>query len=600
MTVLCRHETRSYPRHSATQWGLTKAGGRPWGPLPSGVRQRAGLIFLMIVECVFGVGTALANEGPTVRLVSGDHLVWVYRYVPSEGQSQYRSFAYRRKGPLDGGIFVPVPLPPLRGQAVAYTTAGDDLHVFFSDGTHRTYLPIDMNWNDQAARLQIPQSSLPGNRIPLAVGGDGPAGLLYALVDVGTAAEIQSELEDEAREWAEPDGGTAPAPKIEPFALPETGFVVVRYEGTRWMLDRRAPAGLSLDNHTVHLMAYDGRLHLLEVDQNEPHIVTHRTSMGRDVAWSDPEVVPSQPGDLVLSVGVSESTPYVVLGSQSEKGLGIVILRYTEESWQRTVELRTDSGGAVAFQGHPSAALFGDFVVVAECDDLGQLRAGFWSASSGEPLTTMRPTSMFNRRWHVRGHNTLGFVLQYGLLGAVLAALFLVRRERFVRTTASPSVYTLARFDARLKALVIDVAVLAPCWLPVVTVVWLWEGQGLTLAERLALRSEFQLQHFFSTWVAVGCLLGLYGAIFESAQRTTLGKRLAGLKVVGEDHTPCRLRAIILRNVLRVIEFQFPPLAVLVLLTPYRQRVGDLFARTLVVEAQKKPTEESDSVDVQV
>ena len=122
----------------------------------------------------------------------------------------------------------------------------------------------------------------------------------------------------------------------------------------------------------------------------------------------------------------------------------------------------------------------------------------------------------------------------------------------------------------------------------------------MTLSERLALRSEFQLQHVFMTWVAVGCLVGLYGLIFESAKRTTLGKRRAGLKVVGEDHGPCPLRAIVLRNLLRVIEFQFPPLAVLVLLTPHRQRVGDLFARTLVVEAQKKPAEERDSLDAQV
>ena len=212
----------------------------------------------------------------------------------------------------------------------------------------------------------------------------------------------------------------------------------------------------------------------------------------------------------------------------------------------------------------------------------------------------MRPTSMFNRPWRVRGHNTLGFVLQFGFLGAVLAALFLVRRERFVRSATSPSVYTLARFDARLKAFVIDMAVLAPCWLPVVIVVWLWEGQGLTLAERVALRSVIQLQHVFSTWVVVGCLVGLYGLIFESAKRTTLGKRLVGLKVVGEDHGPCRLRAIVLRNLLRVIEFQFPPLAILVLLTPHRQRVGDLFARTLVVEAKKKPAEECDSLDASV
>ena len=38
------------------------------------------------------------------------------------------------------------------------------------------------------------------------------------------------------------------------------------------------------------------------------------------------------------------------------------------------------------------------------------------------------------------------------------------------------------------------------------------------------------------------------------------------------------------RNLMRVLEFQFPAVAILVFLTPSRQRLGDVLSRTLVVQ----------------
>ena len=64
----------------------------------------------------------------------------------------------------------------------------------------------------------------------------------------------------------------------------------------------------------------------------------------------------------------------------------------------------------------------------------------------------------------------------------------------------------------------------------------------------------------------------------------TLGKRITGLRVITVEGTPVRFRQAFLRGVIRFIETMFAPLAVVaILLTPRRQRLGDVLAGTVVV-----------------
>ena len=65
----------------------------------------------------------------------------------------------------------------------------------------------------------------------------------------------------------------------------------------------------------------------------------------------------------------------------------------------------------------------------------------------------------------------------------------------------------------------------------------------------------------------------------------------AGLRVVTVEGARPRVSALLIRNLLRVIDV-FPfPLAAIILRTPLRQRVGDLAAGTIVV--LNAPAEES-------
>ena len=95
----------------------------------------------------------------------------------------------------------------------------------------------------------------------------------------------------------------------------------------------------------------------------------------------------------------------------------------------------------------------------------------------------------------------------------------------------------------------------------------------------------------------LGGIVGVYAAVFEALSQATPGKRLTGLSVVREDGRRCGLGAIVIRNLARVIEFHFPPAVFLLAVTVNRQRLGDLLARTVVVE-RAEPNEREAGPDV--
>src|SRR5439155_1943947 len=70
----------------------------------------------------------------------------------------------------------------------------------------------------------------------------------------------------------------------------------------------------------------------------------------------------------------------------------------------------------------------------------------------------------------------------------------------------------------------------------------------------------------------------------------TVGKRRSGLRVIGTDGEPARFTAVLIRNLLRVVDFlpAYYALGVVVIfLSPRSQRLGDLAAGTYVVRAPK-------------
>jgi uncharacterized RDD family membrane protein YckC len=85
-------------------------------------------------------------------------------------------------------------------------------------------------------------------------------------------------------------------------------------------------------------------------------------------------------------------------------------------------------------------------------------------------------------------------------------------------------------------------------------------------------------------WALVALMVGYY-VICESASGATLGKRMVGIRVVGEDGEHVTFGAALVRNLLRLVDCLFFYLvgALFALTSSRGQRLGDRAAHTVVV-----------------
>ncbi len=86
-------------------------------------------------------------------------------------------------------------------------------------------------------------------------------------------------------------------------------------------------------------------------------------------------------------------------------------------------------------------------------------------------------------------------------------------------------------------------------------------------------------------------LAWLYFVLFEwLANGQTVGKRLFGLRVIADDGAPASFTAVLIRNLIRVVDFLpgFYGVGLLaIVISPKSQRLGDLAAGTYVVRAPR-------------
>jgi len=85
-------------------------------------------------------------------------------------------------------------------------------------------------------------------------------------------------------------------------------------------------------------------------------------------------------------------------------------------------------------------------------------------------------------------------------------------------------------------------------------------------------------------WLLLALGLGYY-VFCEAATGATLGKRMVGIHVIGEDGEHLTFGASLVRNLLRLVDCLFFYLVggIFALTSPHGQRLGDRAAHTLVV-----------------
>jgi len=142
--------------------------------------------------------------------------------------------------------------------------------------------------------------------------------------------------------------------------------------------------------------------------------------------------------------------------------------------------------------------------------------------------------------------------------------------------------YRVAALGDRLIAVILDTILL----MGLLTVVGTWAGSrwgGITA-------TGFDLAGT-GAWVTIA-IMAVAGFIYywlcEGVSGLTLGKAIAGVRIINDNGAPCGLGPSLIRNILRIIDGLFLYLVgyFIAIFSRLRQRLGDHLAHTFVVEKE--------------
>ncbi len=180
------------------------------------------------------------------------------------------------------------------------------------------------------------------------------------------------------------------------------------------------------------------------------------------------------------------------------------------------------------------------------------------------------------------------------VLVVVFAMVWLFRRGSMITPIALPAGWRLALVSQRAAAWLLDV-------LPFAVAAALWRdvdisfAVGQLFAWAIAGGSENPLQQepdVVIWWAVTASAYILYATLMELTAGRTVGKMVLRLHVMSEAGRPPLVWQALVRNALRIVELvpQLWVMQFLVVLTRNRQRLGDIFGRTLVVRADTAGT----------
>ena len=535
-------------------------------------------------------------------LAGSEEIVWVHRTgAESVDGIRLLHFAFMSLEER-GGRFLPLHQDETGGEAGRTAVSGAHLHVFFEDGTHLRYVAVARgNASRQGTFWEL---KLPNSCVPAAVAGDSTGGTLYAVVPGRIAEFLQHEPAAQTRgDTAEvaiqpavnADLGLQTEPLADDSAEPASkttarpvaaAYCLVRHTRGTWWRDREIPA--FFDDQAGCLLAVSGGMCDLYFTRSGESAVTYFARV-EDGDWSELEQVTAAPWDRLLACGIADGEAIVVV-SQGDR---LAVLSRQDDRWTERagIDNPTDGGWATPAR-MPVACAAGAAVAVAWLDAEDGVRAGVWHLSgdvAAAPVVVealaARPPAMVSKR-------TLE-VVPYAVLTLALLYIFTRRRHSVVLAANLRPDQTPASYGRRMSAFLLDAVIASPATASVMSG-WLVhvETEG-DFETALALHPS----EFFWRWLVALAIYIAYCTLFEALFGATPGKMITGCRVVADDGTRCSFGAIVVRNLLRCVEFfpprfAFAPLLILVFLTRNRQRLGDLVARSVVVEAAEGGVQE--------
>ena len=267
----------------------------------------------------------------------------------------------------------------------------------------------------------------------------------------------------------------------------------------------------------------------------------------------------------------------------------------TPAAWGSSNLLLEDKDTPLSMAAQAAVGAIGDNLVIHRFR-AGGSEVGLWSPGGGVPTGPFKPVDFRRNRPDPSERNRVRDLAATLIVAAVLLLVVWRRRESIAMPTALPAGLMTTGVGKRAMAALIDVipagAVVLAIWhdpiLPYLGALWEASQAGDTDAmEDLVLEVPSGL---IWGWATFRVLYVLYCGFSEMSGSATPGKRLLGCRVLSETAGEPNAVQIVIRNLTRFLELEpllhIWPFLLLVLLTRKRQRLGDLLARTIVVEGE--------------
>ncbi len=626
------------PRRPGT--GETRLDRARRGPVPHRSGRRVGILVLSVALLAMapaGVrGQAAAPTEPQRVLVAGnDEVVWL---IVGQWDAQEKAFLNRfaTQDKTGARLRQAGHLLPQKGLVVRAAVVGEDLHVFFgrdeqfgAEGAHYRYSRSASGRTYGGVRREL---MLPGPVMPVAVAGEpgGVNALLWAVVDGETAAAVheqwlQSQRPDEPDDEV-PDEDTDAQVEAETQSVDESAaalsvdadaYHLVVYERSSWRLGPAVPEA-SRGAGRFWLCCGEDQFHLFWQADAEDRVVHYARHADEEWTVGPPLALASTlaEGAALLAnrqVVFAALTPHPAGG---EALLCTPWLRQSGEEpgggWRAVTPLHAAGGSPDEPLALPAGSAVGGFL-----DKLVVLQAGpdgaqvsFHSATAGGPPDEpWRPVPLPDHSPASRTQRGLRDFAATMVVALVLLLVFWRRQESIASPVLLPVGLGIAGLGKRVLAAVIDL-------LPAVAVTsFIWGTAAFEAAGSLATmlgqwwtaatsgqtdppEGVLWPEGLPWAWLACRVLYVAYCVAFELTGRATPGKRLLRCEVRHETLEQPNAVQILIRNIARLVELepylQVWPFMLVVFFTRNRQRVGDLLARTVVIERQRVPRNASD------
>lgn len=513
---------------------------------------------------------AQADVAELPSLVGGPDVLWLHQRQPTAGGPYLLRFAFRVVEGPGSDRYLPLPVPGLTGEIRASAVRGSFLHAVFSDGTHWRFAPTTPGWHTVTPPVRFAELNLPGSLVPRAMASDTSGARLFALV--ATVPEDIGRAEADAA-------------------------AVLQYAGGAWTHDRVGPEGVLGRADAVALTVRDGTIDLFFQTTTDEVTLLHQRSAQAGTPWTEPDSL-AVDGDIAhWTAGWIGDSLIVVVAVARMRGVEARLLSFKEGAWRAGPVLAAPPGAKASLSTPIALGVYDRRVVAVMHGGSGETVIGAWSAADGSLQEVVRPLEAMSAPRGPRSVRPAWQFLQYTVLALVFVLVFLRRRESILLAVPLEAALVQARLARRFAAFLADLAFTSPIWLILLYLMLRSGDHDMTLSEQLALGPQAIPEVMFWSWAVVGVVEAVYSGTSELLTRTTPGKRLVGCFVLGEDGSSCGGWAILIRNAARVIEFHFPPLVLLVVMTPNRQRLGDLLGRTIVVEARPGAVEAPQKLD---